>query len=309
MESVSPKNARGTSAPNMPAAPVIPSAASKVFGILELFELIIFLYGCSDADIDDEGYITRPSLGLYRLQRVNHTFRDHIANSKKLRRLMFLAPVDYYPRPPNRLQNYAPLTWFLEHLRPGRLGNASRRKQKQHATFQYHHPKTTVRELSQNRGMLHLEKTSREASWRKMKICNSMDAALLSPIHFLNYQYDSDLIRECFEFEKLAVERQCPAESTLGDFWDVYMALETGLTEVVMAFEQYRSVKLAEREVFKAQVNANPSRYMVYAMKYKWDYDDRPFFNRLDEHIGAFSIWQESGAGRDNEDFEDDDLV
>lgn len=54
-----------------------PSAASKVFEVVELLEHILNNLECHQ---------------LFAMQRVNHSFRNVIRGSKQLQRLMFLAP-------------------------------------------------------------------------------------------------------------------------------------------------------------------------------------------------------------------------
>ncbi|KAF7198058.1 hypothetical protein HII31_00414 [Pseudocercospora fuligena] len=229
---------------------------------------------CNDAKIVGQGYIARPSLGLYRLQRVNHFFRDYIAESKKLRRLMFLEPMDY-PPPGNKLQYHAPLFWFLGHMVSGGLDDLSSWDIFESFTFRYDHPHTTVRKLSHGRGMIHLKRPGRDASWRNMRICTSADAAMLFPIQFVSRSLVFSFLGDFSHFRNHTFQKERSAKSTLGEFWDNYRALEAELRDVVAAFERHHQSQLAEREAFKAQAQVSP--YMMYAMERQWACRDNTY--------------------------------
>lgn len=177
---------------------------------------------------------------------------------------MFLELMDY-PHPGDKLQHHAPLFWFLGYMVSGRLDNFSSWEVSEHSTFRYDHPHTTLRRLPLGQGMLQLKGTGQDGSWRKMRICTSAHASKLSPIHFEARSSDSNFLRDVSYSIKRNIQKECSAQSTLGEFWDTYLALGAELRDVVTAFEQHQQAQLAEHEAWKAQTNVSP--YIMYAME------------------------------------------
>ncbi|CAK1366112.1 unnamed protein product [Cercospora beticola] len=66
------------------------SAATKVFGIAELLDMILLEYAALEQHLNP----FRPVTKLFVFQRVNHTFQDAIFSSEILRRAMFLEHAD-----------------------------------------------------------------------------------------------------------------------------------------------------------------------------------------------------------------------
>ncbi|KAF7198067.1 hypothetical protein HII31_00423 [Pseudocercospora fuligena] len=266
-----------------PGAPV---AAPKVFAIPELLEKILIFYGCDDADIDDNGLVSQPLRGLYRLQRVNRTFRDNIADSKTLRQLMFLEEVHHSDMTVSKLQSQAVLLWLLRGLAVG-VVDGSFGGSLEDYTLHYKGRRTTAGEISQQKALECPPWMGPEASWRKMKLMATTPIILKS--QFIDFGINGDWYTKTIE---------CPANSTLGAFFDAYLRLEEAITEGVARSEDRRRLSLARREALR-QKHVGP--YVLYQRKRLWGQEDADYRISRDMELDKFFVLQRNEATNEDQ--------